>query len=81
MSLEYRLSWLKKNEAMQRSGFQLELIIFKFKEKEENMNEIEKKDFYNEYGKLIWKNRIIKKFIYIIPKLKVVIYLERSYKK
>lgn len=66
---------------MQRSGFQLELIIFKFKEKEENMNEIEKKDFYNEYGKLIWKNRIIKKFIYIIPKLKVVIYLERSYKK
>ncbi len=48
LPLEYRLSWLKKNEVMQRSGFQLELIIFKFKEKEENMNEIEKKDFYNE---------------------------------
>ena len=53
MALEYRLSWLKKNETMQRSGFQLEFMISSFKEREESMNEIEKKVLYTIYGKLI----------------------------
>lgn len=57
LPLQYRLSRLKKVEAMQKLGYELELKIFKYKDQEESLTDMEKEQFYNQ----LWETSLEEK--------------------